>query len=109
MIEKEHHLSQLTIEHFKSFGPSTTISFGPGFNVIVGSNGSGKSNSLDAILFALAQDPHVLRVRSWSELANRARRGPCCVRLAIAPVVSPGDADVALVAHAKEDSVRPDR
>lgn len=50
---------------------------------IVGPNGAGKSNAIDALSFALAQEPVALRVRSWSELAARASSAPCAVRLAV--------------------------
>mmetsp|Transcript_3317 Transcript_3317/g.8580 ORF Transcript_3317/g.8580 Transcript_3317/m.8580 type:complete len:138 (+) Transcript_3317:31-444(+) len=49
-------------------------------NVIVGANGAGKSNVLDAALFALGQDASQMRSRSWTELTSRARGGPCAVR-----------------------------
>ena len=106
MSTQKFHISSLHVEHFRSFGGSggTTISFRPGFNVIVGSNGSGKSNALDATLFALAQDPQLLRVRSWQEVQNRHRAGPCAVRLVISDAEN--NPELVLLAHAKPDGVR---
>ena len=63
--------------HLRSFGAPATLKFKRGLNLIVGANGSGKSNTIDALLFALAQEPATLRVRAFSELANRQRAGPC--------------------------------
>ena len=101
----DHHISALTVEHFKSFGPNVTIDLTPGLNVIVGPNGCGKSNLIDAISFALAQEPSVLRVRSWSELANRARKAPSAVRVVISTrsrSSAPSPA-LTLLAHAGND------
>ena len=40
-----HHVSSVCVEHFRSFGGGgTTVAFQPGFTVVVGANGSGKSN-----------------------------------------------------------------
>lgn len=47
---------RIELENFKSFGEKTTISFAPSFNVITGSNGSGKSNIISAIKFVML--PH---------------------------------------------------
>ena len=97
-----HHVSSVCVEHFRSFGGGgTTVAFQPGFTVVVGANGSGKSNLLDAMLFALAQEPSVLRVRSWAELQNRHRAGPCAVRLTISDGASPPA--LVLLAHAKQN------
>ena len=77
-------ISALTIEHFRSFGDACTLSLKPGFTVIVGHNGSGKSNAIDALLFALAQDQNTLRCRrSFHELRNTRRRGPCVVSVRV--------------------------
>ncbi len=97
-------LTELRISHLRSFGHETVIRLRAGLNVIVGANGSGKSNALDAVLFALLQEPALLRVRTWAELANRARVGPCAVRLTYAsPSAEPR---LVLMAHVKEDASR---
>ena len=42
------------MENFKSYGlRKVTMELHPGFTVICGRNGSGKSNTIDAILFVL--------------------------------------------------------
>ena len=110
-------ISALTIEHFRSFGDACTLSLKPGFTVIVGHNGSGKSNAIDALLFALAQDHNTLRCRrSFHELRNTRRRGPCVVSVRVsvpaATAAAEGDAHVQqsnglhLLAHAKDDGQR---
>ena len=48
------HITELILEGFKSYPVRTQISgWDPSFNAITGLNGSGKSNILDAICFAL--------------------------------------------------------
>lgn len=48
------HIKQVSISGFRSFRSQPEIeSFSPRHNVIVGRNGSGKSNFFDAIQFAL--------------------------------------------------------
>lgn len=48
------HIKQVSISGFRSFRQQPEIeSFSPRHNVIVGRNGSGKSNFFDAIQFAL--------------------------------------------------------
>ncbi len=44
-------LSSLTLEQFRSFKKLTLEDFSPGTNVLVGPNGSGKTNILEAISF----------------------------------------------------------
>jgi chromosome segregation protein len=49
-------IRQVTIQGFKSFSPrKTTIHLAKGFTAIVGENGGGKSNILDAVLFVLGR------------------------------------------------------
>jgi chromosome segregation protein len=49
-------LEDVNVEGFKSFSESTNMSFQPGIGVIIGNNGVGKSNILDAIVWALGED-----------------------------------------------------
>ncbi len=49
-------LEDVTIEGFKSFSDPTQMSFQPGIGVIMGNNGVGKSNILDAIVWALGEN-----------------------------------------------------
>ena len=50
------HLEDVNIEGFKSFSEPTDMSFQPGIGVIIGNNGVGKSNILDAIVWTLGED-----------------------------------------------------
>ncbi|MCD8024248.1 MAG: AAA family ATPase, partial [Candidatus Gastranaerophilales bacterium] len=47
------HIKRLEIDNFKSFAGKTEIPFLTGFTAIAGINGSGKSNIIDSVLFAL--------------------------------------------------------
>ena len=48
-------ITRLTLQGFKSFNKRISIPFSPGFNIICGPNGVGKSNILDAICFVLGR------------------------------------------------------
>jgi chromosome segregation ATPase len=58
------HLEDVSIEGFKSFSGRTDMSFQPGVGVIIGNNGVGKSNILDALIWALGEDD-LSRVRCY--------------------------------------------
>lgn len=60
------HLEDINIEGFKSFSEKTNMGFQPGIGVIVGNNGVGKSNILDAIVWALGEDD-INRIRCYEE------------------------------------------
>lgn len=91
-LAPRRYIDELRVQHFRSFGEECVLRFRPGLNVLVGANGSGKSNCVDALLFGLAQDASQLKARSWSDLANRARRGPPCVSVHITHEQCAGDA-----------------
>ena len=50
------YLEDINIEGFKSFSETTNMSFQPGISVIIGNNGVGKSNILDASVWALGEN-----------------------------------------------------
>ncbi len=50
------HLEDVYIEGFKSFSERTSMGFQPGIGVIIGNNGVGKSNILDAIVWAMGEN-----------------------------------------------------
>ena len=58
------YLEDVHITGFKSFSEKTGMSFKPGIGVIVGNNGVGKSNILDAIVWALGEND-LERVRCY--------------------------------------------
>ena len=63
-------IKRLEIRSFKSFGEKTlSLKFERGLTAITGPNGGGKSNIIDAILFALGENsPKALRVNKLSSL-----------------------------------------
>jgi chromosome segregation protein len=63
------YLEDVNITGFKSFSEKTSMSFKPGIGVIVGNNGVGKSNILDAIVWALGEkDLERIRCYEHAEL-----------------------------------------
>ena len=48
-------VKKLKVKGFKSFASPTEFEFGNGFNCVIGSNGSGKSNVIDSMVFVLGE------------------------------------------------------
>lgn len=84
-------VKELTIQGFKSFAVRTRIMLHDGITVIVGPNGCGKSNVLDALRWVMGeQRPLQLRGRAMTDVIfNGSRRqkpaGLAEVHLAMAP------------------------
>ncbi|HAA08970.1 MAG: chromosome segregation protein SMC [Syntrophomonadaceae bacterium] len=56
------HLKRMELKGFKSFADHTEIFFQPGINIIVGPNGCGKSNVVDAIRWVMGEaNIHTIR------------------------------------------------
>jgi chromosome segregation protein len=73
------HLSNLTLFGFKSFVDRVSIDFQPGVTSLVGPNGCGKSNIIDAMLWVLGeQSPKALRADRMEDLifAGNSHRKP---------------------------------
>lgn len=69
-------IQSLKLKKFKSFNEPTHIEFRPGLNCIVGANGSGKSNVLDSISFALGQlSSKTLRADNYADLIYKKKGG----------------------------------
>ncbi|MFC1760168.1 chromosome segregation protein SMC [Candidatus Neomarinimicrobiota bacterium] len=49
------HISQLVINGFKTFNNKTTLEFGDGITAVIGPNGCGKTNIVDAIRWVLGE------------------------------------------------------
>jgi chromosome segregation protein len=64
------YIKKIELKGFKSFGPQTVkVVLDEGFTVITGPNGSGKTNILDAVLFALGElSTRRLRAESAAKL-----------------------------------------
>ena len=83
------YLSKLELHGFKSFAQKTTILFDPGVTAIVGPNGCGKSNVIDAVRWVLGeQRARLLRSEKMENVifngtANRRALGLAEVSLTV--------------------------
>ncbi len=92
-------LKSLELLGFKSFLDSTTIGFAPGMTAVVGPNGCGKSNVVDAIRWVLGeQAPTRLRGKSVEDLIYAGNESNPAA----------GMAEVSLVLEAEEGSQLPE-
>ncbi|XP_058500406.1 structural maintenance of chromosomes protein 1B [Solea solea] len=69
------YLKQLGVENFKSWRGKQIIGPFMKFNCIIGTNGSGKSNVMDALSFAMGDRAAVLRVKHLRDLVHGAHVG----------------------------------
>lgn len=73
------HIKQITISNFRSFRQQPEIQpFAPTTNVVVGRNGSGKSNLFDAVQFVLLS-PRFATLRSVSNLIRNDCYALLCI------------------------------
>ena len=92
-------LKSLELLGFKSFLDSTTIGFAPGMTAVVGPNGCGKSNVVDAIRWVLGeQAPTRLRGKSIEDLIYAGNDSNPAA----------GMCEVALILEAEEGSQLPE-
>ncbi|MGB3768944.1 MAG: chromosome segregation protein SMC [Phormidesmis sp.] len=68
------HVKRVELSNFKSFGGSTDVPLLPGFTVISGPIGSGKSNILDSLLFCLGlASSRGMRAERLPDLVNQTQ------------------------------------
>ena len=83
------YLAELELQGFKSFAQNTHVTFGSGVTAIVGPNGCGKSNIVDALRWALGeQRPSLLRSTAMANVifngtASRKAQGMAEVSITI--------------------------
>ncbi|UCH10917.1 MAG: AAA family ATPase, partial [Fidelibacterota bacterium] len=69
------YISNLVLHGFKSFGQRTTLTFGEGITAVVGPNGCGKTNIVDALRWVLGeQKQSVLRSSRMEEVIFHGSR-----------------------------------
>lgn len=68
-------LARLELTDFKSYGGTVTVGPLAGFTAVIGSNGSGKSNLMDAISFVLGVRTATLRGAALRDLIYRPPGG----------------------------------
>ncbi|HVN63388.1 MAG TPA: AAA family ATPase, partial [Candidatus Binataceae bacterium] len=92
-------LKSLELVGFKSFLEPTTIGFAPGMTAVVGPNGCGKSNVVDAIRWVLGeQAPTRLRGKSTEDLIYAGNDSNAAA----------GMAEVSLILEAEDGSLLPE-
>lgn len=69
-------LDRMELENFKSYGGKVIVGPFMGFNAVIGTNGSGKSNLMDAISFVLGVRTSQLRGNQLRDLVYRNLSDP---------------------------------
>ncbi|CAL8360111.1 unnamed protein product [Lota lota] len=69
------YLKQIEVENFKSWRGKQILGPFMRFNCIIGTNGSGKSNIMDALGFVMAERASSLRVKYTKDLVHGAHTG----------------------------------
>ncbi|XP_067090421.1 structural maintenance of chromosomes protein 1B [Osmerus mordax] len=69
------YLKQLDVENFKSWRGKQVVGPFKKFNCIIGTNGSGKSNVMDALSFVMGERAAALRVKHTKDLIHGAHVG----------------------------------
>lgn len=86
-------LKQLDVENFKSWRGKQTIGPFKRFNCIIGTNGSGKSNVMDALGFVMGERAANLRVKHTRDLIHGAHIGNPVSTFASVTMIYCGDND----------------
>ncbi|KAF5389563.1 hypothetical protein D9757_004121 [Collybiopsis confluens] len=111
-------IHKLALINFKSYAGRQVIGpFHKSFSAIVGANGSGKSNTIDALLFVFGYRASKMRQAKLSELIHNSARHPdldhCSVEVYFREIIDlPGtddyeivpDSDLAVCRHAYKDN-----
>uniref|UniRef100_A0A673MSX8 Structural maintenance of chromosomes protein n=1 Tax=Sinocyclocheilus rhinocerous TaxID=307959 RepID=A0A673MSX8_9TELE len=84
-------LKQLDVENFKSWRGKQTIGPFKRFNCIIGTNGSGKSNVMDALGFVMGERAVNLRVKHTRDLIHGAHIGKPSSTFASVSMIYCGD------------------
>ncbi|XP_048014864.1 structural maintenance of chromosomes protein 1B [Megalobrama amblycephala] len=84
-------LKQLDVENFKSWRGKQTIGPFKRFNCIIGTNGSGKSNVMDALGFVMGERAVNLRVKHTRDLIHGAHIGKPVSNSATVTMIYCGD------------------
>ena len=100
-------LSRLEIFGFKSFLNRTVFQFGEGITSIVGPNGCGKSNIVDAIVWALGErGTKSLRVKDMGDVIFHGSNGKRPVNIAeVSLELTDGDKDLVVKRRIYRDGV----
>lgn len=78
------HITGIYVEGFKSFLDATHLELGPNINVIVGRNGSGKSNLVEAIAMIMQMRPLTSKQRqSLMHEGDTNRAGKAIVEITL--------------------------